>query len=86
MSNLIASLWRAQNFAYLAYHISWFLFDLYPCEELELGSSPCQALVHRKRFYFEILVAFFMFEVLSVVLLSRDLSFPHLVLTSLVVL
>ena len=35
MSNLIASLWRAQTFAYLAYHLSWFLF----------GSSPCWILV-----------------------------------------
>ena len=36
MSNLIASLWRAQTFAYLAYHLSWFLFGFYPCENLEL--------------------------------------------------
>ena len=49
MSNLIASLWRAQTFAYLAYHISWFLFGFYPCEELELGSSSCQALAHPNR-------------------------------------
>ena len=69
MSNLIASLWRAQTFAYLAYHIYWFLFGFYPCEELELGSSLCQALVHRKRFYFEKLVAFFMLEVLPVYML-----------------
>ena len=36
MSNLIASLWRAQTFAYLAYHLSWFLFGFYPCVNLEL--------------------------------------------------
>ena len=36
MSNLIASLWRAQTFAFLAYHLSWFLFGFYPCENLEL--------------------------------------------------
>ena len=36
MSNLIASLWRAQTFAYLAHHISWFLFGFYPCENLQL--------------------------------------------------
>ena len=36
MSNLIASLWRAQTFAYLAYHLSWFLFGFYPCENVEL--------------------------------------------------
>ena len=36
MSNLIVSLWRAQTFAYLAYHLSWFLFGFYPCENLEL--------------------------------------------------
>ena len=35
MSNLIASLWRAQTFAYLTYHFSWFLFGFYPCENLE---------------------------------------------------
>ena len=36
MSNLIASLWGAQTFAFLAYHISWFLFGFYPYENLEL--------------------------------------------------
>ena len=36
VSNSIASLWRAQNFAYLAYHLSWLLFGFYPCENLEL--------------------------------------------------
>ena len=36
MSNLIVSLGRAQTFAYLAYHLSWFLFGFYPCEDLEL--------------------------------------------------
>ena len=36
MSNLIVSLWRAQTFAYLAYHLSWFLFGFSPCENLEL--------------------------------------------------
>ena len=36
MSNMIASLWRAQTFAYLVYHLSWFLFAFYPCENLEL--------------------------------------------------
>ena len=66
MSNLIASLWRAQTFAYLAYHISWFLFGFYVGEELELGSSPCQALVHRNRFYFGQLVAFSVAEILPV--------------------
>ena len=35
VSNLIAFVWRAQTFAYLAYHLSWFLF----------GSSPCWVLV-----------------------------------------
>ena len=59
MSNLITSLWRAQTFAYLAYHLSWFLFGFYPCENLELGSSPYQALVHQKRISYEYLVAFF---------------------------
>ena len=29
LSNLIESLWRAQTFAYLAYHLSCFLFDFY---------------------------------------------------------
>ena len=32
VSNLIASLWRAQTFAYLAYHLSWFLFVFSLCE------------------------------------------------------
>ena len=36
VSNLIASLWRAQTFAYLTYHLSWLLFGFYPCENLEL--------------------------------------------------
>ena len=66
MSKLIALLWRAQTFAYLAYHVSWFLFGFYVGEELELGSSPCQALVHRNRFYFGQLVAFSVAEILSV--------------------
>ena len=60
VSNLIASLWRAQTFAYLAYHISSFLVGFYACDELELGSSPCQALVFRKRFYFGKVVVFWM--------------------------
>ena len=51
---------------------------------LEFGSSPCQALVHRKRVYFGKHVAFFMLKVLPVVLFLRDLTFLHLVLTSLV--
>ena len=37
VSNLIVSLWRAQSFAFLAYHLSWLLFGFYPCEDLELG-------------------------------------------------
>ena len=36
VSNLIASLWRAQTFAYLAYHLCSLLFGFYPCEDLEL--------------------------------------------------
>ena len=36
VSKLIASLWRAQTFAYLAYHLSLLLFGFYPCEDLEL--------------------------------------------------
>ena len=36
VSNMIASLWRAQTSAYLAYHLSWLLFGFYPCENLEL--------------------------------------------------
>ena len=38
VSNLIASSWRAQTFALLAYHLSWFLFGSYPFEDLELVS------------------------------------------------
>ena len=36
VSNLIASSWRAQTFAYLAYHLSWFLFGFYLCGVLVL--------------------------------------------------
>ena len=36
VSNLIASLWGAQTFAFLAYHLSWFLFGFYQYENLEL--------------------------------------------------
>src|SRR5664279_577829 len=36
VSNLIESLWRAQTFAYLAYHLSWFLFGFSLCGVLVL--------------------------------------------------
>ena len=36
VSNLIASLWRAQTYAYLAYPLSWFLFGFSPCGVLVL--------------------------------------------------
>ena len=42
------------------------LIWLFGGEELELGSSPCQALVHRKRFDFGKLVAFSVAEILPV--------------------
>ena len=38
VSNLIASSWRAQTFAFLAYHPSWLLFVSYSFEDFELVS------------------------------------------------
>ena len=57
MSNLIASLWRAQTFACLAFHLSWFLFGFSPCWFLVLvvifitrPSSSETVLVWKTRF------------------------------------
>ena len=75
MSNLIASLWRAQTFAYL--HIiflgSYLAFT--HVRIYSLCSSPYQALVHQKQISYTYLIAFLIFEVLPVrLLLERSNS------------
>ena len=46
VSNLIAFSWRAQTFAYLAYHLSWFLFGSYPFEYFELVSISITSFLY----------------------------------------
>ena len=46
VSNLIESLWRAQTFAYLAYHLSWFLFVFFSL----WGFGACCDLHDKLRF------------------------------------
>ena len=68
VSNLIASLLRAQTFAYLTYHLSWLLFGLYPCENLELMFISIPSSSSSKTDFINILLHFFMLEVLPVCL------------------
>ena len=85
VSNLIASSWRAQTFAYLAYHLSWFLFGSYPFEDLELVSISMTSSSSSKTDLICCL-AFSILEVLPVCLLWIGLTFDHFVLSSLAVL
>ena len=59
VSNLIASLWRAQTFAYLTYHLSCMLFGFYPCENLELVFISIPSSSSSKTDFINILLHFY---------------------------
>ena len=84
VSNLITSLWRAQTFAYLAYHPSWFLFGFSLCGVLVLVVVFMTSQGLSKMDFVRKLVAFSVLEVLPVVIYREVKPFPHLVLSSIV--
>ena len=79
VSNLIASLWRAHIFAYLAYHLSWFLFGFSPCWVLVLVVIFMTSPSSSKTDFLWKTCCVFVLEILPVHLRVRVHTFPCVV-------
>ena len=79
VSNLVKSLWRAQTFAYLAYHLSWFLFRSSPCWVLVLVVVFMTNPSSSKTDFFWKICCVFVLEILSVHLRDRVHTSPWVV-------
>ena len=76
MSNVIVSLWRAQTFEYLAYHLSWFLFGFSLCGVLVLIVIFMTSQGLPKMDFVRKLVVLSVLEVLPVVPFREVKPFP----------